>query len=97
MGVLHVTEIQIVLVTHPATPCAVPCRQYASAVYDWLDTDRRSLHVNIRVNDSNAAQNSLGGIPVVQRWSAAMNLATNAFLNISKVRSACGISEMVRL
>lgn len=74
-------------VPHPATACVASCRQYASAVYDWLDTNKGSLHVNIRVNDSNAAQNSIGGLPVVQRWSAAMNLATNAFLNVSKVSS----------
>ena len=62
------------------------CRQYASAVYDWLDTNALGLHVNIRVNDTNAAQSGTGA-PVVQRWNAAVNMASNAFLNYSQVRT----------
>lgn len=62
-------------------------RQYAGAVYDWLDTNKQSLHVNIRVNDTNAAQGGTGP-PIVQRWNAAMNMASNAFLNYSQVSTS---------
>lgn len=44
--------------------------------------------MNIRVNDSDAAGGGGGGdggLPNVQRWNQAMNLATNAFLTFSQV------------
>ena len=60
------------------------CRQYPGAIYDWQDTNRSSLRVNIRVNDTDAAGGD-GGPPNVQRWNQAMNLAANAFLTFSQV------------
>ena len=62
------------------------CRQYPSAVYDWQDTNSSSLHVDIRVNDTDAAGGD-GGPPDTQRWNQAMNLAANAFLSFSQVCS----------
>ena len=60
------------------------CRQYPGAIYDWQATNSSSLQVNMRVNDTDAAESD-GGPPDVQRWNQAMNLAANAFLTYSQV------------
>ncbi|KAL3149658.1 hypothetical protein ABBQ38_013490 [Trebouxia sp. C0009 RCD-2024] len=69
----------------PTTPSSnsSAIRQFPSAVFDWQDTSRSRLQVNIRVNDTNAA-GGRGGPPDVQRCNQAMNLATNAFLTFSQ-------------
>ncbi|DBA88861.1 TPA: hypothetical protein ACH3X2_000106 [Trebouxia sp. C0005] len=58
-------------------------RQYPGAIYDWQATNSSSLQVNMRVNDTDAAESD-GGPPGVQRWNQAMNLAANAFLTYSQ-------------
>lgn len=57
-----------------------PVQGFVSALYDWHDTDASlgRLKVSVWVNNSDIARDP--SVPDVQRWSQAVNLAANAFL-----------------
>ncbi|GIL52921.1 hypothetical protein Vafri_8666, partial [Volvox africanus] len=61
--------------------------QYPSAVYDWRTSGPMGLNLTIWVNNSDAAASVA---PRVQRWPAAINTATNAWLSATAASGGQG-------
>jgi hypothetical protein len=58
-------------------------QEFVSALYDWHNTAPGRLNVSVWVNNTNIGggqANGAQGPPEVQRWSAPVNLAANAYL-----------------